>query len=78
MPSLPLKNACAFSVSPLINLVGVGLERRGHQCLPLILPNFFTKKMLLTILFVPIELFISIILIRYGTEAVQTQNERNE
>ena len=44
MSSLPLKNACAFSVSPLINLVGVGLERRGHQCLPLILPNFFTKK----------------------------------
>lgn len=41
---LPQKTACAFSVSSLINLVGVGLERRVYQCLPLILPNFFTKK----------------------------------
>ena len=40
----PQKTACAFSVSSLINLVGVGLERRVYQCLPLILPNFFTKK----------------------------------
>ena len=38
------KKRMSSSVSSFINLVGVGLERRVYQCLPLILPNFFTKK----------------------------------